>query len=116
MRSTFWKWTLASFLAVLTVLPLGKTNKYFETFDRLCLMCVFLITIRSIISSKLFLSLVYGKVKLIMRILLVRKNKYVMQSTALTNKINDGNKMQKNRAKTQTKLTYIVFGILCRHS
>ena len=53
MRSTFWKWTLASFLAVLTVLPLGKTNKYFETFDRLCLMCVFLITIRSIISSKL---------------------------------------------------------------
>ena len=112
MRSTFWKWTLASFLAVLTVLPLGKTNKYFETFDRLCLMCVFLITIRSIISSKLL----YGKVKLIMRILLVRKNKYVMQSTALTNKINDGNKMQKNRAKTQTKLTYIVFGILCRHS
>ena len=57
MRSTFWKWTLASFLAVLTVLPLGKTNKYFETFDRLCLMCVFLITIRSIISSKLFLSI-----------------------------------------------------------
>ena len=112
MRSTFWKWTLASFLAVLTVLPLGKTNKYFETFDRLCLMCVFLITIRSIISSKLL----YGKVKLIMRILLVRKNKYVMQSTALTNKINDGNKMQKNREKTQTKLTYIVFGILCRHS
>ena len=51
-----------------------------------------------------------------MRIILVRKNKYVMQSTALTNKINDGNKMQKNRAKTQTKLTYIVFGILCRHS
>ena len=114
MRSTFWKWTLASFLAVLTVLPLGETNKYFETFDRLCLMCVFLITIRRIISSKLFL--VYTKAKLIMRVLLVRKDKYVMQSTALTNKINDGNKMQKNRAKMQTKLTYIVFGILCRHS
>ena len=62
MRSTFWKWTLASFLAVLTVLPLGKTNKYFETFDRLCLMCVFLITIRSIISSKLFPRIRQGKI------------------------------------------------------
>ena len=49
-------------LAVLTVLPLGKTNKYFETFDRLCLMCVFLITIRSIISSKLFPRIRQGKI------------------------------------------------------
>ena len=82
-------------------------------------MCVLIINIGSIISCKLFLSisyLVYTKATLIMRILLNRRNKYVMQSTALTNKINDGNKMQKNRAKMQTKLTYIVFGILCRHS
>ena len=51
-----------------------------------------------------------------MSTLRVQRNKYVMQSTALTNKINDSNKMQKNREKMQTKLTYIVFGILCRHS
>ena len=58
----------------------------------------------------------YIKAKLIMSILRVQRNKYVMQSTALTNKINDSNKVQKNREKMQTKLTYIVFGILCRHS
>ena len=82
-------------------------------------MCVFLITIGSIISCKIFLSIsyfVYIKAKLIMSSLRVQRNKYVMQSTALTNKINDSNKVQKNREKMQTKLTYIVFGILCRHS
>ena len=40
-------------------------------------------------------NLVYIKAKLIMSILRVQRNKYVMQSTALTNKINYSNKVQK---------------------
>ena len=85
----------------------------FQAYAFKFLQCLFRLSHR----SRLFASrLVYTKAKLIMRILLIRRNKYVMQSTALTNKINDSNKVQKNREKMQTKLTYIVFGILCRHS
>ena len=48
-----------------------------------------------------------------MRILLVRKNKYVMQSTALTNKINDCNKMQKKSCEDANEANlYSVWDIM----